>query len=93
MSKFIPFIPKKYENFLYQFLIMSLAGFFFLYIYSISKRFLIPYGGLDRVEDNILYYAIKLSQGETIYGDPTTGPINFVGYAPAFFYMLFHQDH
>ena len=82
-------IPQKHENFLYQLLIISLAGFFFLYIYSISKRFLIPYGGLDRVEDNILYYAIKLSQGETIYGDPTKGPLDFVGYAPVFFYMLF----
>ena len=59
-------------------------GFLFLFIYTSIQRFSIPYGGFDRLEDNILYNAIKMNMGEAIYVNPEKAPVTSVIYPPVF---------
>jgi len=78
----------KLQKTIFNFCVLLLVGLFFFYLYAIFQRIQIPYGGLDRVEDNVLYIATQLSQGKTIYSNPAEGPLNFVGYGPVHFYLL-----
>ena len=63
-------------------------GFLFLFFYTAFQRFSIPYGGFDRLEDNILYNAIKMNMGESIYVNPDKSAVTSVIYPPAYILLV-----
>ena len=63
-------------------------GFLFLFFYTSFQRFSISYGGFDRLEDNILYNAIKMNIGESIYVNPEKAAVTSVIYPPAYIFLV-----
>lgn len=64
--------------------LITLAGYLCLYLYAAYKNFIFPFEGKDCAEGNLIYHAIQLLNGKSIYVNCNTQPITSTVYPPVY---------